>query len=62
MEFLRQRYDAMTVNGDCLCRMELEVSNFVPLHMKENLVVTVTEMELYLALRQDRTELAWNFL
>jgi hypothetical protein len=52
MEFLRQYYDATTVNDECLSRMELEVSKFVPLHMTENLVVTVTEMELYLALRQ----------
>jgi len=52
MEFLRQRYESMTVNGDCRSRMELEVSNFLPLHMRENLVVTVTDMELYLALRQ----------
>jgi hypothetical protein len=35
-----------------LSRMELEVSKVVPLHMTENLVVTVTDMELYLALRQ----------
>lgn len=52
MEFLRQRYDVITVNGECLSRMELEVSKFVPLYMRENLVVTVTDMELYLALRQ----------
>jgi len=30
--------------------MELEVSRFVPAHMRENLIVAVTDMELYLAL------------
>lgn len=51
-EYLRQRYDATTVNDECRIRMELEVSKFVPLHVRENLIVTVTNTELYLALRQ----------
>jgi hypothetical protein len=32
--------------------MELEVSKFVSLHTRKKLVLTVTDVELYLALRQ----------